>query len=185
MKPSNKLLVGFYRRFVRVPCSPLLLLSCAVIRHGAHRHAPTAAYGLAAEIRSVDWCGCRGMLPLQRYHGPMVVNDHLHVLDADVDLQAESSSSPATLTPRLERRSSKNHSAPETKTTDHRRKRQLRKAEAERRAAQPLNPRTHLLSRLIYIDSHLVTVAKASGALSVPGPRRNRQPGSCTSGQRK
>lgn len=106
----------------RVPCFPFLLLSCAVI-HGAH-YAPTA-YGLA-EIRSVDWCGYRGMLPFQRYHGPMVT--------------------PAT--PQLEHRSSKNH-YPEMKT----------------------EVRIHL--QFIYVDSHLVAVAKASGALSVPGPRRN------------
>ena len=50
-------------------------------------------------------------------------------------------------------------------------RRQQRKAEAQRRASQPLDPRKHL--RPIFIDDHIVAVSKASGALSVPGPRRN------------
>jgi 23S rRNA-/tRNA-specific pseudouridylate synthase len=45
------------------------------------------------------------------------------------------------------------------------------KAYAELKASQPLDPNIHL--QPIYIDSHIVVVNKESGALSVPGPRRN------------
>jgi len=109
------------------------------------------------------------MLPFQRYHGPMDKFDGWlcrPLLDADFAVvpptaQLEHQSSADGLT------TPKNHSPEKSKDQ----RRQLRKAEAERRAAQPLDPRIHL--KPIYIDQHIVAVAKASGALSVPGPRRN------------
>jgi len=45
------------------------------------------------------------------------------------------------------------------------------KIAVEARAAQPVDPIQSL--RILYIDSHLCVVNKASGVLSVPGPRRN------------
>ena len=45
------------------------------------------------------------------------------------------------------------------------------KIAVEARATQPVDPIQSL--RILYIDSHLCVVNKASGVLSVPGPRRN------------
>lgn len=42
---------------------------------------------------------------------------------------------------------------------------------AESKASKPLDPNIHL--QPLYIDQHIVVVNKRSGALSVPGPRRN------------
>ena len=127
------------------------------------------AHGLASpgtskrvEIRSVNWCGYRGMLPFQRYHGPMNGFDGwlCRPMPSD-DFEAEDvAQSPPAF----------NDPSHKTEISEKQRK-QLRKAEAERRASQPLDPRIHL--RPIYIDEHIVVVSKASGALSVPGPRRN------------
>jgi len=47
----------------------------------------------------------------------------------------------------------------------------LRNNSAETKASNPLDPNEHL--KIIYVDSHIITVDKPSGALSVPGPRRN------------
>ena len=128
----------------------------------------TAAHGLAlpgtsrrVEIRSVDWCG-HGMLPFQRYHGPMYAFDGwlCRPITSD-DFEAEREVQPPTTF---------NDPLHEIGMSEKQRK-QLRKAEAERRASQPLDPRVHL--KPIYIDEHIVVVSKVSGALSVPGPRRN------------
>ena len=127
------------------------------------------AHGLASpdtsrrvEIRSVDWCGYRGMLPFQRYHGPMNEFDGwlCRPIITD-DFEAEVVAQSLTTF---------NSPSQKTEISEKQRK-QLRKAKAERRASRPLDPRIHL--RPIYIDEHIVVVSKASGALSVPGPRRN------------
>lgn len=56
--------------------------------------------------------------------------------------------------------------------TDERSRRALQmKIAAETRALQPLNPEQHL--RILYVDEHICVVAKPSGVLTVPGPRRN------------
>jgi len=45
------------------------------------------------------------------------------------------------------------------------------KQRAWTKASKPLNPHQHL--KILYVDSHIVAIDKLSGALSVPGPRRN------------
>lgn len=102
------------------------------------------------------------MLPFQRYHGPMHEFDGwlCRPMPSDVFEADDVAQSPTTF----------NNPSHTTEITEKQRK-QMRKAEAERRASQPLDPRIHL--KPIYIDEHIVVVSKASGALSVPGPRRN------------
>jgi len=106
------------------------------------------------------------MLPFQRYHGPMDEFDGwlckpFTAADLETENGEQLPQKPAT----------SNGPSPENEILSEQQRKQLRKAEAERRASQPLDPRIHL--KPIYIDQHIVVVAKASGALSVPGPRRN------------
>ena len=142
-----------------------------------------------AEIRSVDWCGYRGMLPFQRYRGPMANFDgwlrrplddfeSIHLSNGGdssswnyslATIQSEASSVDDDNEFDKERQdlSSINNLT----SMEREQRRQKRKFEAQRRASQPLDPREHL--KPIYIDEHILAVSKASGALSVPGPRRN------------
>jgi len=113
-----------------------------------------------AEIRSVDWCGYRGMLPLQRYRGSM------HNFDGWLRRPLGGAETKRTSGEQPDLNSMYKLTIQQKEL-----RRQQRKAEAQRRASQPLDPSKHL--RPIYIDDHIVVVSKASGALSVPGPRRN------------
>lgn len=112
-------------------------------------------------IRSVDWCGSKGMLPLQHYHGgPLNHNEHQNTRNfTQMDLNNNLSKSSQILSNNLDSLS-KNEQ-----------RRFHSKLKAEARASQPLDPSSDL--HVLYRDGDIVVVHKSSGVLCVPGPRRN------------
>ena len=101
-----------------------------------------------AVIRYVEWAGSRGLLPLQTYRNVMRRKDYVGWLRKPLPTDWEEDT----------------HTSNVTGITGN-------KLKAENKASKPLNPSKHL--QPIYVDSHIIVVNKESGALSVPGPRRN------------
>ena len=97
--------------------------------------------GRFEEIKFVEWAGCNGLLPLQRYKNDMDRKSYNRWLCKQIDLTPDKTTSiKATFV--------------ETSL----------KLQAESKASQVLNPLEHL--RPIYVDSHIIVVNKPSGVLS-------------------
>ena len=109
-------------------------------------------------IRSVDWCGSRGMVPLQHYHGAS--------LDGYVPTRPPLEQSSQKLS-----KSSQFLSNNLDTLSDEERRCLDKKIQAEARASRPLDPDQDL--HILYQDSDIAVVHKPSGILCVPGPRRN------------
>lgn len=110
-------------------------------------------------IRSVDWCGYKGMVPLQHYRGGSIEKSTRKRNGSELDLTNNLSKSSQILSNNMDSLSNEE------------RRRFHSKVKAEARASQPLDPTRDL--HILYCDSDIVVVHKPSGVLCVPGPRRN------------
>lgn len=96
-------------------------------------------------IRFVEWAGCKGLLPLQHFQNVMDPQQLKGWLRKPLPIHFDENEDVVL------------HLS--------------NKESAEKKASTPLDPNVHL--QPIYVDAHICVVNKASGVLSVPGPRRN------------
>ena len=140
---------------------------------------PTFLTKRRVSVQSVPWCGSKGMLPLQTYHGhaldaalpqPQPQLETTNLSNVSALLAAKTTFSKSTIS-MLEAFQQTTASSSTTTTREEQKRILLQKIQAEARASAPLDPHDHL--HILYRDHHICVVHKPSGILCVPGARRN------------